>query len=192
MKLTKFRVKNYKSIIDSGYCSFADDITIMIGKNESGKSAMLEALRDFGKNVQSMSDEVYPLDGGTDDPSVEVHLQLTNDEIVRIQEEAELKLIDEGLEYIRQNGLVVTKNGCGQYDYKEEYLKQLSINGQTEVPMEETPQYSRIRTAQEKVAELMPGQKVPELNLDADVGEIQQVAREIVKSVKQSLSFVAD
>jgi len=192
MKLTKFRVKNYKSIIDSGYCSFADDLTILIGKNESGKSAMLEALRDFGKNVRSMSDEVYPLDGGTDDPSVEVHLQLTNDEIVRIQEEAQLKLTDEGLEYIRQNGMVVAKNGCGQYDYKEAYLKQLVANGQPEELTEETPQYSRIRTAQDKVTELMPGQNIPTLNLDADVPDIQLAAREIVKSVKQALSFVSD
>ncbi len=192
MKLTKFRVRNYKSIIDSGYCSFADDLTILIGKNESGKTAMLEALRDFGNNVRSMSDEVYPLDGGSDDPLVEVHLQLTNDEIQKIQEEAQVKLSDEGLEYIRQNGLSVTKNGCGQYDYKDEYLRQLAGDAEVDGQMEETPQYARIRSARDKVSELMPGQNIPSLDLDADLPNIQQAAREIVKSVKQALSFISD
>ena len=47
MKLTKFRIKNYKSIIDSGDCYFSDKLTILAGKNESGKSSVLEALEDF-------------------------------------------------------------------------------------------------------------------------------------------------
>jgi len=63
MKLTKFRIYNYKSIIDSGYCTLAADLTILIGKNESGKSSILEALRDLDKNVNEFSPDVYPLDG---------------------------------------------------------------------------------------------------------------------------------
>jgi len=47
MKLKKFRIKNYKSIIDSGDCYLTDTITIFAGKNESGKTSILEALEDF-------------------------------------------------------------------------------------------------------------------------------------------------
>lgn len=47
MKLLKFRVKNYKSIVDSGDCYFSDKLTILAGKNESGKTTILEALEDF-------------------------------------------------------------------------------------------------------------------------------------------------
>ena len=47
MKLEKFRIKNYKSIIDSGDCYLTDTITIFAGKNESGKTSILEALEDF-------------------------------------------------------------------------------------------------------------------------------------------------
>ncbi|MES2764569.1 MAG: AAA family ATPase [Bacteroidota bacterium] len=49
MKLKKFRIQNYKSIIDSGDCwlSDNDNITVLAGQNESGKSSILQALRDF-------------------------------------------------------------------------------------------------------------------------------------------------
>ena len=47
MKITKFRVKNYKSITDSGDCFLTDNVTILAGKNESGKTSLLEALEDF-------------------------------------------------------------------------------------------------------------------------------------------------
>ena len=48
MKLKSFRIKNYRSIIDSGWCNTANDnITILIGQNESGKTTVLEALESF-------------------------------------------------------------------------------------------------------------------------------------------------
>ena len=47
MKLKKFRIKNFKSIADSGDCYLTDTITILAGKNESGKTSILEALEDF-------------------------------------------------------------------------------------------------------------------------------------------------
>ncbi len=44
MKLTRARVTNYRSIDDSRWVSL-DNVTCMVGKNESGKTAFLEALR---------------------------------------------------------------------------------------------------------------------------------------------------
>ena len=44
MKLTRARVTNYKSIDDTGWVSI-EDVTCMVGKNESGKTAFLQALR---------------------------------------------------------------------------------------------------------------------------------------------------
>ena len=62
MKLTKFRIKNYKSIIDSGDCYFSDKLTILAGKNESGKSSVLEALEDFHQD-RTIRDEAKPIEG---------------------------------------------------------------------------------------------------------------------------------
>jgi predicted ATP-dependent endonuclease of OLD family len=48
MRLTSFRIKNFRSIIDSGTNQLAyDNITALIGQNESGKTSILEALTSF-------------------------------------------------------------------------------------------------------------------------------------------------
>lgn len=44
MRLAKARVQNYRSVEDSGEISFEDDVTCLVGKNESGKTAVLQAL----------------------------------------------------------------------------------------------------------------------------------------------------
>lgn len=54
IKPLSFRVWDFKSIRDSGECSFsADGITVLAGQNESGKTAVLSALRDFDLAVGS-------------------------------------------------------------------------------------------------------------------------------------------
>lgn len=62
MKLIKFRIKNYKSIVDSGDCYFSDKLTIFAGKNESGKSSVLEALEDFHQD-KTIREEAKPIEG---------------------------------------------------------------------------------------------------------------------------------
>lgn len=49
MKLKSFQVKNYKSIVDTGEVTLSghDNITVLAGQNESGKSSVLEALEAF-------------------------------------------------------------------------------------------------------------------------------------------------
>ena len=48
MQFRRFRIKNYRSLIDSGWNDLAsDNITGIIGQNESGKTSILEALYSF-------------------------------------------------------------------------------------------------------------------------------------------------
>jgi len=48
MKLTAFRIKNFRSIVDTGWQTLSpDNITCLIGQNESGKTSILEALKVF-------------------------------------------------------------------------------------------------------------------------------------------------
>lgn len=66
MKLRAFRIRNYRSIIDSGWRYLAfDNITALIGQNESGKTSVLEALKSFyeGKISDDVlrSDLTYPI-----------------------------------------------------------------------------------------------------------------------------------
>lgn len=51
MKLKKVRIKEYRSIIDSGEFS-TDDITCLVGKNEAGKTAVLKAIYSLNPIVE--------------------------------------------------------------------------------------------------------------------------------------------
>ena len=67
MKLKHFNIKNIKSIIDSGNCHLSDEnITIFAGQNESGKSAVLEALKYFSKGPdENFKKYSMRINGGT-------------------------------------------------------------------------------------------------------------------------------
>lgn len=45
MRLTKARVQGYRSIIDSGWFDVEKGKTILVGPNEAGKTAILQALQ---------------------------------------------------------------------------------------------------------------------------------------------------
>ncbi len=45
MKLLRARVQNYRSILDSGWFDVEEQKTILVGTNESGKTALLRALQ---------------------------------------------------------------------------------------------------------------------------------------------------
>jgi len=63
MKLSKVRVQNYRSIYDSGWFDIEDIKTIIVGPNEAGKTALLQAIQQINapkdiKGFDSLRD--YP------------------------------------------------------------------------------------------------------------------------------------
>ncbi len=92
MKLTKFRIKNYKSIADSGDCYFADKFTILAGKNESGKTSILEALADFHVDKKIAPDKKRTKSSDEEIPTIVVSFDSTKDEVMKFAEEHNLKL----------------------------------------------------------------------------------------------------
>ena len=61
MKIRAFQIRNYRSIVDTGKCYLSyDNITALIGQNESGKTSVLEALRSFYKG--QITDDVLRSD----------------------------------------------------------------------------------------------------------------------------------
>ena len=65
MKLTRARVTNYRSIDDSSWVNL-EDVTALVGKNESGKTAFLQALRKIN-SIAGVEDQFsirdYPRKG---------------------------------------------------------------------------------------------------------------------------------
>ena len=54
MKLKAFRIKNFRSIVDTGWQNISpDNITCLIGQNESGKTSVLEGLKVFYTGIIS-------------------------------------------------------------------------------------------------------------------------------------------
>ena len=81
VKIKKFRIKNYKSIVDSGDCYLTDTITILAGKNESGKTAILEALEDFNVGV-NIREKAKPVQYSRKKPEISVTF-IIEEEIVK-------------------------------------------------------------------------------------------------------------
>ena len=87
MKFEKFRIYNYKSIEDSGDCYLSDGVTILAGKNESGKTSILEALCDCGdKNIRETSRPI----GVDAEPYIDLFFKLSETEMTNIFAEADL------------------------------------------------------------------------------------------------------
>lgn len=72
MRVEKVRIQNFQCIRDSGDISLDDNITVLVGENESGKSAILKALSYFNQgesfetiDVSTMSADIRQrLDSG--------------------------------------------------------------------------------------------------------------------------------
>ncbi len=87
MKLEAFRIKNYRSIIDTGWTRLApDNITTLIGQNESGKTSILEGLDSFyhGK----ITDDILRSD--LTFPEISCTFLLTGEDLKKINDEIAL------------------------------------------------------------------------------------------------------
>ncbi len=81
MRLIAFRIKNFTSIIDSTWCDLSlDNITVLIGQNESGKTSILEALRSFF--TSEISPDFIRSDGNF--PEISCSFEIDPEEVDRI------------------------------------------------------------------------------------------------------------
>ena len=60
MHISKIRVQNYKAFYDSGWIDFQAGINIVSGQNNSGKTALLEALNMNFQNIPHRSLKTLP------------------------------------------------------------------------------------------------------------------------------------
>src|SRR5882724_1001483 len=59
MKLNSFQIKNYKIIDDTGVVRVDPNLTALVGKNESGKTAVLKALWKSRNGADARFDKLY-------------------------------------------------------------------------------------------------------------------------------------
>src|SRR2546428_3629965 len=61
MRLKAFTVKNYKIALDSGRVEIDTNVACLMGKNESGKSAVMQALWKFNNVSGANYDRLFDL-----------------------------------------------------------------------------------------------------------------------------------
>ncbi len=108
MKLIKFRIRDCKSIKNSGWCYLASGITILAGKNESGKSATLEALQSFSTEKAIPSD-ANPIDDYDKEPEIGMCFDIERKILGKISRETSITISRDTRENISKNGLTIFK-----------------------------------------------------------------------------------
>ena len=121
MRIKKVRIRNFRSIIDTGEISLDDKITVLLGKNEQGKTNFLKALESFGKGYEYDVDDLSYLVIHEKElqqiPVITIWFELDEDE-KRI-----LSSINE--EFEKQTKLVITKYADGHYEIEQPDLRKI-------------------------------------------------------------------
>lgn len=131
MKIKKFRIWNYKSIIDSQDCYPSQGVTILAGKNESGKTSILEALEDFNSD-RDIREKAIPIQNEDNKPKMRVWFSCSKEDLQEI-----FQTIDYSHE-IKDDFTEINleKNFPNTYSLGEETIKKLGLSNSESVDIE--------------------------------------------------------
>lgn len=92
MYISRFRIRNYKSFLDSGELSVRPGFSVVVGQNNAGKSALTEALSIRFPDLPHRSLATVPRRGAQVDPSsiVEFTVNITRPEVIQLIRESRL------------------------------------------------------------------------------------------------------
>lgn len=80
MQILSFRIKNFRSIIDTGWVSLSsDNLTALVGQNESGKTAVLSALAITLSGAMAEIDDIRL---GEELPEIQLKTKFSSTEVV--------------------------------------------------------------------------------------------------------------
>lgn len=79
IRIKSVHIKNYRSIKDTGKIEINDKVTVFAGKNESGKTNILEAIQSFYQ--REFKEDDIPVDNKSANPEVKVNFEM-NDEYI--------------------------------------------------------------------------------------------------------------
>ncbi|MCB9982272.1 MAG: AAA family ATPase [Rhodospirillales bacterium] len=132
MRLKKFQVQDFKSMKTFDPCWLANDITILAGKNESGKTAALEALSDFDFEKDQIREEAMPLENEDVSPKIQLWFEITDEEWADLFEDIGFTLDKECKEYCQKHGIPIIKTSDGEYSFGPEFFDLLEKSTKAE------------------------------------------------------------
>lgn len=94
MKLQSLRLRNYRSVLDSKTVAIADSVTVFAGKNESGKTALLQGVCDIVNAREDLPIDVVTVNA-SGVPSVELRFSISDAELLAAIERARVALTPE-------------------------------------------------------------------------------------------------
>jgi len=161
MKILKFRIKDYKSIEDSGDCYLTDTISILAGKNESGKTSILEALEDFDTD-REIRNEAKPINRPDAIPMISITFEIEKDVVNGI-----LDRIGEGKIKSKKSQIEVIKEYPDIYDLSPPSKEELGLSDHSKIRAannELKNMWDNISSIHDKVPQL--GAKMFAFNVD--------------------------
>lgn len=187
MKPKSFGIKNYRSIKDSGVCYLSgDNITILAGKNESGKTAILEALEDFNKG-KAIRDEAIPLQNQEATPEIAVTFEIDKETLAEIFNRMNLQI-----ETAKSCEIAIIKKYPNEYFLSNESLKSLGIKDE-HLRKNEQKEIAKYHLRISGILSQFPGigGVLPELDLD-DISNFLDQLRDFRNKTRPNLSRITD
>lgn len=190
MKVKSFRIKDYRSIRDSGVCYLSgDNVTVLAGKNESGKTAILEALEDFniGKEIRK---EAVPIIDEDRKPRVEIAFEIDKETLEEIYHEI-------GIEISPARPVVITliKRHPAEYRYYREEVSRIPGIIDERLSQKLRKQVSnlhkRIQNTYDKYPQIGGATSLPEINFDDLTTFLAQLS-DFQRNTKANLTQIAD
>jgi len=120
MRVKKVRIRNFRSIIDSGEISLDEKITILLGKNEQGKTNFLKAVESFRREYKYKDDDISYL------VNYEINSQIPIITIwFKLNDEEKKVLSSINKDFEKLNELVITKYSDGNYKIEKPNFSKL-------------------------------------------------------------------
>lgn len=128
MRPIAFRIRDFRSIVDSQVCPLsADNITVLAGQNEAGKTAVLQALRDFDLDPgdKPQSTDFFPEVRFDAKPTVSVLFTYEYDAIRKQLEDEDFSIPDAVRTYFADRREVWVHRDLmeGQYYFDSDIMK---------------------------------------------------------------------
>jgi len=189
MKVVSFRIQDYRSIKDSGTCYLSgDNITILAGKNESGKTTILEALEDFNRERQ-IRDNAIPLNNRDAKPEISIVFEIDEGTIDDICDEI-------GIESRASKPIIITY--VRKYPSKYTYMlnsddrRIIGIQEEQSLKLQQreiTKNYKRLKTTHSEYPQIdVP---LPEINPD-DIETCHAVLVDFRTNIQPQLPQISD
>jgi AAA ATPase domain len=156
MRPVAFRVFDFKSIEDSGICCLSgDEITVLAGQNEAGKTAVLTALRDFDRELGAapLTQDYEPEERSNANPRVSVEFaDVDVDHILSELTEDNFFISSEAIEHLRHNRIWITRHfGSGQFSFDESVIALWQASVPSDVVSAPAPVVAAVEETEPKI-----------------------------------------